>query len=127
MQLALVKWLVRELMNSKTYQLSSVGHESQPRAFEQMPLRPLRESEMINAVRSAAGWGSDSLPASLENQLRRVFGDAVDGRGEFQASLTERLFVNNSQLFRSAITKKPGGLWHRIHFGKEPVPQRVDH
>ncbi len=121
-----IKWLVRELMNSKTYQLSSIGSEKEPLAFEQMPLRPLREIEMINALRVAGDWGSDSLPASLDNQMRRVFGDAVDGRGEFQASLTERLFVNNSQLFRSAITKKQGGLWHRIHFAKEPVSQRVD-
>ncbi len=119
-----IKWLVRELMNSKTYQLSASGGESQPRAFEQMPLRPLRETEMINALHTAVGFGSDGLPASLESQLRRVFGDAVDGRGEFQASLTERLFVNNSQLFRSAITKKQGGLWQRIHFAKGP--ERVD-
>jgi hypothetical protein len=121
-----MKWLIREIVGSRTYQLSSTGRDGEPRAFEQMPLRPLSDVEMINALRTAAGWGSDNLPASLDVQLRRVFGNAVDGRGEFQASLTERLFVSNSQLFRSAITKKPGGLWHRIHFAKEPVPQRVE-
>ena len=121
-----VKWLVRELLNSQTYQLSSAGKEAEPRAFEQMPLRPLRDFEMINALRIATGWGSDPFPATLEGQLRRIFADAMDGRGEFQASLTERLFVSNSATFRAVITKKPGALWHRIHFAKEPIPQRVD-
>lgn len=121
-----LKWLIRELVNSKAYQLSAHGPVSEPRGFEQMPLRPLTDVEMINAIATAAGWGSDKLPASLDGQLRRTFGNAVDGRGEFQASLAERLFVSNSLSFRAAITKKPGGLWHRIHFAKEPIPERVN-
>jgi hypothetical protein len=121
-----IKWLIRELVNSKTYQLSSSGSAGEPRWFEQMQLRPLTDAEMIHALRVAAGWGSDKLPANLDGQIQRVFGNAVDGRGEFQASLAERLFVSNSQNFRAVITKKPGALWHRLHFAKEPVPERVD-
>lgn len=121
-----VKWLIREIVNSKTYQLSSNGSQGEPLSFEQMQLRPLTDVEMINAVRTAAGWGSDNLSESLDNYVRRTFGNAVDGRGEFQASLTERLFVSNSSNFRSLITRKPGGLWHRIQNSKEPISDRVD-
>ena len=97
-----------------------------PLWFEQMPLRPLTAEEIASALRVATGWGGDKLPGTLDGALERAFGNAVDGRGEFQASLTERLFVNNSAGFRSLIARKPGALWNAVAFSKEPMPERVD-
>lgn len=119
-----LKWLLGELVQTKAYQIASVGPTGDPLMFEQFQLRPLSAEEMVVAMKTATGI--DKMPAGFSETMVRHFGTPTDGRGDFQASLTERLFVNNSLTFRGIISRNKGSLWDEISNAKTPVDERVD-
>ena len=121
-----MKWLIRELVNSKTYQLSSRGPVAEPSWFEQARLRPLSAEEFIASLRAATGHSDDKLPGTLQYHLMNAFGNATDGRGDFQASLTERLFVSNNTYLRQMIQRRKGNLADTIVTSKDTWEQKVD-
>ena len=121
-----MKWFIRELVNSKTYQLSSRGPIVEPAWFEQARLRPLSAEEFIAALKSATGSSDDKLPGTLQYHLMQNFGSATDGRGDFQASLTERLFVSNNAYLRQMIQRRKGSLADTIVTSKDSWEQKVD-
>jgi Protein of unknown function (DUF1549)/Protein of unknown function (DUF1553) len=121
-----MKWFIRELVNSQTYQLSSRGAAGDPEWFEQARLRPLTAEEFIAALKAAVGSNSDKLPGTLQYHLMSNFGSATDGRGDFQASLTERLFVSNNAYLRLMIQRGKGNLADSIVSSKDTWEQKVD-
>ena len=54
------------------------------------------------------------------------FGNAIDGRGDFQASLTERLFVSNNAYLRQMIQRRKGNLADSIVTSKDTWEQKVE-
>jgi hypothetical protein len=104
--------------------------------YAQRRLRPLSAEEMLAALRVATGFdaaarvsgkpGDAKLPPLLVRDVLREFGEPVDGRGEFQGSLSERLFMSNSYEFRQLIRRRKGNLMDALLSSKAPWEERVD-
>jgi hypothetical protein len=129
-----LKWFIRELVNSEMYQLS-MGNGPGADWYGQRRLRPLSAEEMLAALREATGFdaaarasgkrGDAKLPFLLVRDVQREFGDPVDGRGEFQGSLSERLFINNSYDLHDIIRRRKGNLMDALLSSKASWEARV--
>jgi hypothetical protein len=130
-----LKGFIRELVNSETYQLS-MGNGPGTDWYAQRRLRPLSAEEMLAVLRQATGFDAAArasgkpedakLPFLLVRDVLREFGEPVDGRGEFQGSLSERLFMNNSSDLRQIIRRRKGNLMDALLSSKAPWEERVD-
>jgi hypothetical protein len=130
-----LKWLIRELVNTETYQLTSTGEsaEAMPLWFERARVRPLSAEEILTAVPTATGFfasatkpGENKLPGDLVAYVERYFGEPTDGQGRFQASLGEHLFSNNSEQVRRLIQQRKGNLADQLLSSKSSWEERVD-
>lgn len=133
-----LKWLTRELVNSRVYQLSSRSTltEALPQHFERARVRPLTAEEMMAAFRTATGFDAAVLAAGGKPETTKTpeepyfmqnFGTPMNGRGEFQPGLNEHLFLNNStNLRQSFLQAKKGNLTDSIVNSKAPLEERVD-
>jgi hypothetical protein len=124
------KWLIREIVNSATYQAAGTGDlkEALPHWFERARVRPLTSEEMLAAISVATTYeatggkvGGDTREYSL-----RYYGESTDGRGDFQANLGEHLFLNNSEQVRRMILPRPGNLADTLLKSKAAPEERVD-
>jgi hypothetical protein len=149
---ALAKWLVehryelkayiRELVSSKTYQLSSAGGTSGdasalPNWFEHARMRPLSAEELVESWRVATGFdatekqdGDGKKKQSRFHPLTRdyviqFFGQPTTGTGDFQGGLAEHLYLNNGELPR-LFTSQPGTLLHALSRSDVPWEARVE-
>lgn len=132
-----LKWLIRELCNSQTYQLSSVGPESDPlpRWFQQARVRPLSAEELIDSWRVATGFETSLKPDSKKKDGRfspidggfmiRFFGQPNTGTGDFQGGLHEHLFLSNGPVSQLIVTS-PGSLSDLIVKSSAPWSERLD-
>lgn len=124
-----LKKLIRELVNSDTYQLASTGAntEALPRWFERARVRPLSAEELLAAIPVAAGQ-----PASFKHggdtieYFTRYFGEPHDGQGNFQGSLFEHLFMNNADNVRRMLSASKGNLADTLQRMKAPTAEKVD-
>jgi hypothetical protein len=126
-----LKWLVRELVNSETYQEAATGPvtEALPRWFERARVRPLSAEELLAAMAAATGFdraGGGKIPSDTEAYFTRYFGEPTNGRGDFQGGLTEHLFLNNSDQVHRLIQRRKGNLADSLLASAEPWGQRVD-
>jgi hypothetical protein len=130
-----IKSFIRELVNSETYQLS-MGKGPGTDWYAQRRLRPLSAEEMLAALREATGFDAAArasgkpddakLPGLLVRDVMREFGEPVDGRGEFQGSLSERLMMNNSYDVRQLFVRRKGNLMDAILSSTAPWEERVE-
>ena len=129
-----VKALLREILNSQTYQLSSSGgvEEAKPLWYERARYRPLSAEELFESWLVAAGYPEDPKPEDrfrvrgfTWDYLRRAFGQPNDGMGHFQGGLQEHLYLNNGQVHQ-LISEKPGSLFHTLESSKDPWENRVE-
>ena len=134
-----LKWFIRELLNSKTYQLSSSGtvSEEKPLWYERARFRPLSAEELFESWMTASSYDevlkqSNRIPKKrFEAQsitwdyFRRFFGKPSDGVGNFQGGLAEHLFLNNGQV-HSMISKSKGGLYDAMANGKLSSEEKVN-
>lgn len=129
-----VKALLREILNSETYQLSSTGSvaEAKPLWYERANYRPLSAEELFESWLVAAGYPEEPKPEDrfrvrgfTWDYLRKAFGRPNDGMGNFQGGLGEHLYLNNGQVHQLISTQK-GSLVHEIQSSKEPWENRVE-
>jgi len=131
-----LKWYIRELVNSQTYQLSSLGDstvQERPRYFERARTRPLTAEELADCWRVATRYAAadDKLQERLDQGNRfypltsgyhlSAFGTPTDGTGNFLGGMHEQLYMSNggiSKLFRS----NEGGLLHTLAEAKKDTP-----
>ena len=134
-----LKWLIREIVSSKTYQLGDGGEvvDATPRWFERARVRPLSAEELAGAWRVATDH--DAADAKTAERLKknerfypltsgymlRYFGTPANGVGDFQGGLHEHLYLNNGELGRVMSSGK-GGLHHALVESKDPWPARVE-
>ncbi len=133
-----LKWYIRELVTSQTYQLAGVGPVSaaKPEWFERARCRPLSAEELLDTWRVAVGYdaalavagkkpGSDRYEPLGSGYLLRFFGRPNNGVGDFQGGLHEHLYMNNGGLSK-LLTTQPGSLHHTLVNSDDTLPERVD-
>jgi hypothetical protein len=133
-----MKWLIREIVSSQSYQLSSGGDvaEAQPRWFQRARVRPLSAEELLESWRTATGydaWLAASGKKKDEGRfygvtfdyLRSYFGEPNNGVGDFQGGLYEHLYLNNGELPRLLVQEK-GSFLDALTNTDEPVESRVE-
>ena len=121
-----LKAIIREIVNSRAYQRGSSGATGESQAgYERFRLRALSAEEMMTALRAAAGADAP-IAGSLSEYFVRYMGNLTDGRGEFQGSVSERLFMNNSGQIRQLLQRKKGNLADQILSSADPWEARID-
>lgn len=108
-----LKWLIRELVHTSTYQRSSRGtsDEALPRWFQHGRTRPLSAEELVESWRVATSYdesayakgradreGKDRYRPFGSGYIVRFFGKPSDGTGNFQGGLHEQLYLSNGPL-----------------------------
>jgi hypothetical protein len=128
-----LKSFTREIVNSRTYQRASAGAPGESQGgYERFRLRPLTAEEMMTALRTASGAdapGADGKPVpagNLSEYFVRYMGNVTDGRGEFQGSVSERLFMNNSGQVRQLLQRRKGNLADQILASADPWETRIE-
>lgn len=115
-----VKWYVRELVNSRTYQRSSRGGAGAelPQWFETARTRPLSAEELAEAWRIATGYAATEKSSSGKkaetsrfrpfesSYMLRYFGKPFNGSGDFQGGMHEHLYLNNGPMSTVIATGK---------------------
>jgi hypothetical protein len=133
-----LKWLIREIVLSNTYQLSSRGAsgESLPQWFQHGRTRPLSAEELVESWRVATNYdqsayaksrvdrdGNDRYRPLGSGYIVRFFGKPSDGTGNFQGGLHEQLYLSNGPL-GSLIGSGKGSLVDSLTTGEmEPAVQ----
>lgn len=138
-----LRWLTRELVSSRAYQLSSNGSTGEPMPlwFEHARSRPLSAEELVASWRVATGFDvveaakekpDDKKPKSksrfrpLEGgYVLRFFGQPNNGTGDFQGGLQEHLYLNNGQLGSLLVTGS-GSLLDAIAKSDATPEERID-
>ncbi len=96
-----LKWYIRELCNSQTYQVTSIGdgEDARPRWFERARVRPLSAEELLESWRVATGYdnvarkptGETGRKARFQgvtwDYMVRFFGQPTNGVGNFQGGM----------------------------------------
>ena len=136
-----VKWLLREIALSKTYQRSSEVRPSvesvSPSKFAVAILKPLSPEQLAYAMMQATGYtdaerqalGKKLSDATLHARLagniapfRSMFGtqpgEPEDG---FVATLDQTLFLKHGGVIRNLIAARPGSLLDRVEKLKDPA------
>lgn len=124
-----LKAFIRELVNSKTYQLASTGPvtDALPHKFERARVRPLTAEELLASFRMATSFDATGIKMNgNEEYFIRYFGEPNDGQGNFQGSLAEHLFLNNSPQLRQMAQPRKGNLGQTLLDLKAPWEEKVD-
>ena len=133
-----LRWYIRELVSSRTYQLSSRGEggEPMPKYHEYARHRPLTAEELADAWRVGTwyndtdqgkgkeGTGSRFHPLGRDYMLR-YFGTPNTGAGDFQGGLQEHLFLNNGPL-GSVINGGKGSLGDWLQTSKDGNEVKIE-
>ena len=133
-----LKWYVRELVNTRLYQLSCVGAPSEPLP-EWIPharMRPLSAEELVESWQIATGFAAAEQAAGKKTSndrfrplsngyVLRFFGTPNNGTGDFQGGLHEHLYLNNGPLVQMIPAGK-GSLVEFIADTKQPIDARID-
>ena len=131
-----LKWLIKEVVSSRTYQLSGFGTgEAMPEWFTHARSRPLSAEELIESWRQVTGHAAAEKSTGgrkdetgrfrpLGEYVVRYFGTPNTGTGDFQGGLHEHLYLNNGPLSQMIGVK--GGLAEYVGDDKKPVAERVE-
>ena len=134
-----VKWLTREIVMSRTYQLAANGPatEAKPLWYERARYRPLSAEELLESWIVAVGFsemmqtkgetlkGRFQIPNITWDYVRRFFGEPNDGVENFKGGLQEHLYLNNGQVHQ-LITEQKGGLFDVLMTSELPWEARVE-
>jgi Protein of unknown function (DUF1549)/Protein of unknown function (DUF1553) len=131
-----LKWFIKELVSSKTYQLSSVGSgEPMPDWHQHARSRPLSAEELAEAWRITTGYAAVEQASGkkagmsrlrpLDGYLMSFFGSPNNGTGDFQGGLQEHLYLNNGPLSQMIAAGK-GSLAEFVGDSKKRAEDRVE-
>ena len=125
-----LKIIVRAIVLSDAYQLSSVGpsKDATPEWYERGRVRPLSAEELWSSCMLASQRPADAFKTSCEpnTYVVRTFGEPTDGIGNFQGSLAEHLFLNNAPYLRQMAQSRKGNLAEAVLAMKAPPEVKVD-
>ena len=116
-----VKWLLREIALSKTYQRSSEVPAALADApadrYLVAPLKPLAPEQLAFAVVQAAGpatAAADATAAQVVAAFRGVFGGRPGEPEDGSPTLDQTLFLKHGPLVRGLVMPKAGNLADRL-------------
>lgn len=132
-----LRWFIKELISSESYQLSGEGQiaEAFPVWFERARTRPLSAEELVESWRVATGY--DEMVKSTNKKVegrfygltfdyvRRYFGEPNNGVGDFQGGMHEHLYLNNGQLGQ-LVTQEKGSLLEWLTKSEASSQERVE-
>ncbi len=130
-----LKWFIREIVNSDVYQQGTTGTvaDANPFLYERSRVRPLSAEEMLDSLRvltqfdAGAKHGSTPLPSAMDAYMMSFFGEPTSGRGDFQASLSEHLFMNNAgQVSQMIASNRKGTLYDELTKSKDSWDAKVE-
>ncbi|MCE9533397.1 MAG: DUF1549 and DUF1553 domain-containing protein [Planctomycetes bacterium] len=131
-----LKWLMRELVSSRTYQLSGLGTgEPRPTWFQHARSRPLSAEELVESWQVSCGLlenestggkkaDTDRLRPLGNGYTIQFLGNPLTGTGDFQGGIKEHLYLNNGPLGQAIGVKN--GLAEFVGDAKKPVAERVE-
>jgi hypothetical protein len=139
-----IRYLLRELVLSETYQYSSElpsGVESVPAdSFATAPVKPLTPEQLAWSLAQATGL-TDAERRSLGDKLTEpALHDRLAGQlqpvvntfsglpgqpYEFQATIHQALFLSNGSAVRSWLARRPGNLLDRLLTKPEEVAEEL--
>jgi len=133
-----MKWFIRELVSSRTYQLSGTGpvEAAMPQWFERARTRPLSAEEMLDSWKVAVRWeaakktsakkpSSDRYAPLGSGFLLKFLGRPNNGVGDFQGGLHEHLYFNNGGMAK-LMTSSKDSLHDSLMKSEAPLEERVD-
>jgi hypothetical protein len=134
-----LKWLIREIVNSRAYQLSATGDntEAMPLWYERSPFRPLSAEELFESWLLSSGYHDVQKASGKEPEdrfnvrgftwgyMRQFFGRPNDGMGNFQGGMQEHLYLNNGQVHQ-LISKEKGSLYDYLATSEDSQEVRVE-
>jgi hypothetical protein len=125
-----LKQYIRELVNSDTYQLAGTGTVKEALSFwfERAPVRPLTAEQLLASFRTATNYDATGLklPGAIKEYMIIYFGEPYDGQGNFQGSLAEHLFLNNSGDLRAMCQARKGNLTDTLLKSKAPWEEKTE-
>lgn len=124
-----LKWLIREILNSETYQATDLGEvtDAMPKFYERARIRPLTVEELTSSLHIAMGLGVESaIRTEPSKDLLQYLGEPTDGQGRFQGSLSEHLFLHNGDVFRGLCRPNKGNLSEKLVAGAEDWNEKVE-
>jgi hypothetical protein len=125
-----VKSIVRAIVNSDAYQLSSIGPNKNalPEWYERARVRPMSAEELWASFKVATQTSAESMKTVGEptEYLVRFFGEPTDGLGNFQGSLAEHLFLNNATHLRQLAQARKGNLGDVLSTMKGTPEEKVN-
>jgi len=129
-----LKWLIRELVGSNTYQRSGRGGgEAKPEWFQHARSRPLSAEELVESWQVATGYteptgakkpDTDRFRPLGNGYLLSHFGSPNTGTGDFQGGIREHLYLNNGPM--GTMIGAKGGLAESVGDAKKPMGERVE-
>jgi len=131
-----LKWLMRELVNSRTYQISGQGTgEPRPEWYQHARSRPLSAEELVESWQVSCGLLAAESSGGKKGEVDRFrplgtgypiqfLGNPITGTGDFQGGIKEHLYLNNGPL--SQVIGVKGGLTEFVGDAKKPIAERVD-
>ena len=116
-----VKALVRWIVNSQTYQLSSVmtkANEKDETLFSHMALKPMTPEQLFDSLLTATSAhkaGGDSNATGKRDEWLKQFifafaNDEGDEGSSFQGTIPQALMMMNGELMEKATGGKPGSF-----------------
>ncbi len=132
-----IKWFLRELLLSKTYQRSSQMPENTrvpPESFLVAIEKPLSAEQLTWSVLQATGnlsaiengeqpqEGAPALPKLTEvfSRFETAFANPpMEPEVEFKPSVKSALFLSNDNLVLNLLKPRPGNLTHRLFAAKD--------
>ena len=133
-----LKWYIRELVNSDTYQLSSnaLVVDASPQWYERARSRPLTAEELLDSWKVALGYeemekqannkpSSDRYAPLGSGYLLQFFGRPNNGVGDYHGGLQEHLYLNNGGISKLLSASK-GGLFDYLKNSTDPWEERVN-
>jgi hypothetical protein len=114
-----IKWLVRELVLSRTYQLDSRPASEpvpRPEAFARMLEKPLSAEQLYRSILAALGDPTDGTETETQRELRRAciarFPDLFPV--EYNASLQQATFLSNSPILEKLLKSRESSTVARL-------------
>jgi hypothetical protein len=123
-----LKYLIRAITGSQTYQRSSRQtdpRQAEPRRFARAASRALTPDQLYDSLLQATGYRSEPSGSSRAGFLA-PFEDASSQPGDFQASVQQALMMMNGKFLEEATAPAKSATLTAVCDSNRPLAQRIE-